>query len=66
MRRLGGALLIEGVKVLSRIAQNFLQTALGDRNAGEVGDGLDRFVEGVLHRRLDQTPLQFVGERTRG
>jgi hypothetical protein len=26
----------------------FLPAALGDRNAGEVGDGLDRFVEGVL------------------
>jgi len=66
VRRFGGAFLIKGVKVQSRIPQNFLQAALGDRNAGEIGDGLDRFVKGVLHRRLDQTPLQFVGERTRG
>ena len=66
IRLLGGTFLIKGVKIQSRIPQNFLQAALGDRNAGEVGDGLDRFVEGVLHRRLDQTPLQFVGEGTRG
>jgi hypothetical protein len=42
---------------LSRIAQNLFQAALGDRNTGEFGDGFDRFVEGVLDRRFDQTPL---------
>src|ERR1700676_4740717 len=56
-RRLRRALLIKSVKILSGIAQHFLQAAFGNRNAGEVGDGRDRFMEGVLHGRLDQSPL---------
>jgi hypothetical protein len=47
-----GALLIKGVKILSRIPQNLLQAALGDRNSGKVGDRLDGFGEGILRAAL--------------
>jgi hypothetical protein len=59
-------LLINGVKIPSCIAQHFLQAALGNRYAGEVGDARDRFMEWVLHGRLDQSPLQFVAKSGSG
>ncbi len=51
------ALPIKSVEIPSGIAQHFLQAAFGNRNAGEVGDGRDRCMEGVLHSRLDRSPL---------
>jgi hypothetical protein len=46
--------------------QHSLQAAFGHSHAGEVGDGLDRFMEGVLHGRPDQSPLQLIGKRAGG
>jgi len=63
---LGGALAVKGVKVLSRIRQDLLQAALGYGDTGQLGNGLNRFQEGVLHRGLNQAPLEFVGERAGG
>ena len=57
---------VERVKVLGRIGQDLLQAAFGNGNAGQLGDGLDRFQERVLHGGLDQAPLEFVRERARG
>ena len=65
-RRFRGTFPIKSVKIVSRIPQYLLQAALGDRNAGEVGDGVDGFGEGILHRGLDQAARQFVGERAGG
>ena len=59
------ALLVEGVKVPSRIRQDLFQAAFGDGNAGQLGDGLNRFQKRVLHGGLDQAALEFVGERSR-
>ncbi len=55
---------VEGVKILRRIRQDLLQAAFGDGNAGQVGYGLNRIEERILHGGFDQTPLEFVGERT--
>jgi hypothetical protein len=60
------AFLIEDVKVSGRIQQQFFQAALGNRQAGEVGDAINRFLESALHRRLDQPSLQLVREHTAG
>jgi len=57
---------VKGVKVLSRIRQNLLQAAFGNGNAGQVCYGMDRIEERILHGSLDQSPLEFVGERTAG
>ncbi|MGD0774315.1 MAG: hypothetical protein ABSC05_15990 [Candidatus Solibacter sp.] len=53
---------VKGVKVLRGIRQDLLQAALGDGHAGQVGHGLNRFQERVLHGSFDQAPLEFVGE----
>jgi len=52
------------VNFLGRIRQDLLQTAFGDGNAGQLGYGVDRIEERILHGCFDQTPLEFVGERT--
>ena len=57
---------VESVKVLRRVLQDLLQAAFGDGNAGQVGYGLDRIEERILHGGFDQAPLEFVGERTGG
>ena len=57
---------VKSVKVLRRIRQDLLQAAFGDGNAGQVGYGLDRIEERILHGGLDQAPLEFVGERAGG
>lgn len=44
----------DDVKVSGRIHQQVFQAALGNRQAGEVGDAINGFLEGTLHRRLDQ------------
>jgi hypothetical protein len=56
-RRLRRELLIKNVKIPSGISQHFLQATFGNCNAGEIGDGRDRFMEGVLPGRFDQLPL---------
>ncbi len=56
---------IEDVKVSGRFQQQFCQAALENRQACEVGDAINGFLEGALHRREDQTPLQFVREHAR-
>lgn len=53
---------VKGVKVLRGTRQDPLQAALGDGHAGQVGPGLNRFQERVLHGSSDQAPLEFVGE----
>jgi len=60
------ALLVESVKVPSRIRQDLLQTAFGDGNAGRLGNGLHRFQKRVLYGGLDQAALEFVGKRPCG
>src|SRR6516225_362846 len=60
-----GTLTVERVEVLTRIRQNLFQAALGDENAGRLGDALNRFQERVLHGGLDQAPLEFVGKASR-
>jgi hypothetical protein len=57
---------VKSIEVLSRIRKDLLQAALGDGNASQVGNRLDRFQERILHGGLDQAPLEFVGERTGG
>ena len=68
--RIGGsghrALLVESVKVPSRIRKDLFQTAFGDGNAGRLGNGLNRFQKRVLYGGLHQAPLEFVGERPCG
>jgi hypothetical protein len=51
---------IKGVEVLRHVGQYLLQAAFGDGHAGQVGYGLDRIEERILHGGLDQTPLEFV------
>jgi len=46
--------------------QDLLQTAFGDGNTGQFGNGLDRIQKRVLHGGFDQAPLEFVGERACG
>lgn len=56
-------LLIEGIEIPGGIAHDLLDATLGNRNASEFGDGVHRFLERIEDSRLDQAPLQFVGER---
>jgi hypothetical protein len=63
--RLWDTFQVEGVKVLGRLREQFFQAALGNQHAGDLGDGMDGFLEGALHSRLDQTLLQWAGKRTR-
>jgi len=60
------ALWIESVQVQSRIRKDLFQTALGDGNAGQLGNGGNRFQKRVLYGGLDQAPLELVGERPSG
>jgi len=60
------ALPVKSVKVLRRIREDLLQASFGDGNAGQIGYGLDRIEERILHGGLDQAPLEFVRERARG
>jgi hypothetical protein len=64
--RLRRTLPVKGVEVLRHIGQDLLQTAFGDGHAGQVGYGLDRIEERILHGGLDQTALEFVRERAGG
>ena len=45
---------------------DFFQTAFGDANAGQLGNGLNRFQKRVLYGGLDQTALEFIEERSSG
>jgi len=58
--------LVESVKVPGGIRKDLLQTAFGDGNAGQLGNGLNRFQKRVLNGGPDQAPLEFVGERPGG
>ncbi len=43
--------------------QDLFQTAFGYGNAGQLGNGLNRFQKRVLYGGLNQAALEFVGER---
>jgi hypothetical protein len=58
--------LIESVKVPSCIRKDLFQTAFGDGNAGQLGNGLNRFQKRVLNGGFDQAALEFVGKRPCG
>jgi len=49
--------LVEGVKVSCRIRKDLFQTAFGDGNTGQLGNGLNRFQKWVLYGGLDQAAL---------
>ena len=57
---------VKSVEVLRRVGQYLLQAAFGNRNACQVGYGLDRIQEWILHGGFDQAPLEFIRERARG
>jgi hypothetical protein len=50
-------LTVEGIKVLRRIRQDLFQAVLGNGNAGQFRDGLDRFQKRVLYSGLNQPTL---------
>jgi hypothetical protein len=64
--RLRRTLPVKSVEVLRRVGKDLLQAAFGDGHAGQVGYGLDRIEERILHGGFNQTALEFVGERTGG
>ena len=50
-------LLVESIKILSRIRQELFQAAFGDGNAGQLANGLNGFQKRVLYGCLDQAAL---------
>jgi len=57
---------VKSIEVLRGIRQNLLQAAFGDGHAGQIGYGLYRIQEGILHGGFNQAALKFVRERAGG